>query len=395
MINRAPHFLLLLPTLAVIVGACGGLETPVGAITGRIVGAATTGAYVYPLGRPDLKVDVQPDGSYRLEAVPIELRALVLYDGFPMPDGRAELVQVRLTGGTENRIPDRFGGAGGLMPIAGTVLAAAVPDGGATPWRPTFTLPATVHAGITPDTGGVREIWPLPAGQYDVGAVLTGFDAGRITVTVSAAMTSAAPVPLLIDAGATAPGCGSVPVTPACENGLVCEPADGRCYECTASDASNCSSGCDLDTHTCNAPAPAVSTWCSPCTSGSNDCASATLPGLYCRVSEDSTTGTGYCTNGCTSDSDCSAAGFKCDEGRCKALEGCNGWVQTMGAVCYSDSRCASYLAGGRCSGDHDGLPGTCTAPCAVDGDCAVGSVTSFVCAPVPGGEMPLGCVPG
>ena len=162
MIGKAPHLLLLLPTLAVIVGACGGLETPVGAVAGRIVGAATTGAYVYPLGRPDLKVDVQPDGSYRLEAVPIELRALVLYDGFPMPDGRAELVQVRLTGGTENRIPDRFGGAGGLMPIAGTVLAAAVPDGGATPWRPTFTLPATVHAGITPDTGGVREILAAP-----------------------------------------------------------------------------------------------------------------------------------------------------------------------------------------------------------------------------------------
>lgn len=382
MVRGSRHIHVLLPVVAAIVGACGGLESPVGAVTGRIVGASVPGAYVYPLGRPDLKAEVQVDGTYRLEAVPTGVRSLVLYDGFPFPDGRAELVVQEILGGRENRIPDRFGGVSGLMPVAGTVLAAAVPDGGATPWRPTFNLPQTVHANLIPVTGGVYSVWPLPAGEYDVGALLEGFIAGGSTVTVSAATTSAAPVPLLVDLGATAPGCGAVSAAAPsrCENGLVCELADGRCYECTASDAGNCSSGCNLATRTCNAPAPAVSTWCSPCTSGSTDCESATVAGLYCRVSDGSTTG--YCTRLCSYDSDCSAAGFKCDEGRCKAPEGCAGWIQTMGAVCYSDSRCAYYLARGWCFGGSADRPGYCTAPCAADADCrvATGATSTFSC---------------
>ena len=253
----------------------------------------------------------------------------------------------------------------------------------------------TVQHGITPDTGGVRGIWPLPAGQYDVGAVLTGFDAGRITVTVSAAMTSAAPVPLLIHVGATAPGCGLSPSLPRARTGSSASlptgvatsarramrataragatwtptPATRRLRRCrpgarparrgaTTARRPRCLA-CTAECRKTRPPAPATAPMVAPPT--------RTVPPPASSA-----------TKGAARHWRAATAGSR----RCRA-------------VCYSDSRCASYLAGGRCSGDHDGLPGTCTAPCAVDGDCAVGSVTSFVCAPVPGGEMPLGCVPG
>lgn len=368
-----------------------------GEVTGRIVGASA-GALVYPLGRPDLQVApvVQPDGvaAYSLPAVPTSIDAIVIFDG----SDRAERVPVRLAGGTVNRIPDRFGAAATVaetvrMPLAGTVLAAAVPDGGATPWRPTFSLRATVHAELVPATGGVYAVWPLPAGTYEVSAALAGFEAGRTTVSVSAAMTSAAPVSLLIDVGATAPGCGAVPVTPQCGNGLICEPSDGKCYECTAIDTSRCPGACNLETHLCEAPAPAASTACSPCASAA-DCAT----GMICRIAYGAVSG--YCTfGGCSSDSDC-PAGFDCsDYGVCRAPKGCDAWIQTMGASCYSSSRCDSEYYGGLedgwCAGAVSETAGYCTAACQTDSDCAVGSVTSLVCrlGPSPYGER-MQCLP-
>jgi hypothetical protein len=382
--------------IALILSGCGGLGQPVGDVKGRIIGATSAG-HAYPVGRPDLAVPLvvgaDDVGTYSIPNVPNTVPAIVLYDGAPPPgvsavDGRAELVPIHVNGGEINVIADRYGAKAVLpaaqeglrMPRAGTVLAAVVPEGGATPWRPTFNLPQTVHANLVPDTGGVYSVWPLPAGRFDVGALLAGFKGGATTVNVVSGSTMTAPVTLPIDDGAVAPGCGAISGAPSqCENGLVCEPLDGRCYECTAGDATHCSSGCSSETRTCNAPAPAVSTWCSPCTA-STDCASATVSGMYCRVPDGSTTGT--CTKLCTYDSDCPAAGFKCADGRCSAPEGCAGWVQTMGAVCYSDYRCAFYLARGWCYGDSDDHPGNCTAPCAVDSEChvATGATSTFAC---------------
>ncbi|MGB8930435.1 MAG: hypothetical protein WCC48_04190 [Anaeromyxobacteraceae bacterium] len=350
-------------------------------MTGRIVGASVPGAYVYPLGRPDLKVDVQPDGSYRLEAVPTDHRSLVLYDGFPSPNGRAELVTLEIRGGNENPVADRYGAGAtsvpsGLkrMPLAGTVLAAAMPDGGATPWQPRFDLPETVHFGMTPATGGAIPVFPLPAGTYQLSAALPGFTLSAVAVTVAAGMTSPAPVALPIDLAATAPGCGSVPAdAPSrCENGLVCEPLDGRCYECVVPDDPHCTSGCDVATHLCKAPAASASTFCSPCSS-STDCGSSQVPNMYCRKSDDSTTG--YCTrSGCSSEPDC-PAGFLCSEGICRPPNGCGTWIQTMGATCYSSSsNCAYGLKNGWCQGAGDDHPGTCTASCRADVDCHVGT---------------------
>jgi hypothetical protein len=397
--------------LALILSGCGGLEQPVGDVTGRIIGA-TDGGYAYPVGRPDLVVPlvVGADrvGTYSIPNVPNTVSAIVLYDGAPPPgvstvDGRAELVPIHVNGGETNTIPDRYGAAAILsasqeglrMPRAGTVLAAAVPEGGATPWRPTFDLPRTIHANLVPASGGVYSVWPLPAGRFDVGALLTGFKGGATAVNVVAGMTMTAPVTLPIDGGAPAPGCGSVvgSAPTQCENGLVCEPADGRCYECTLSDVSHCSGnlvappdGVCKD-HLCVAPAAAVSTYCSACTTSAN-CAA----GFFCRVASGATTG--YCTtSGCSGSVQC-PAGFECaDGGVCRPPNGCDAWVQTMGAVCYSDDQCHGNLYGGWCPGRGDDHPGVCSAACRSDADCTVGTVTNFRCVLSPSGSTPLRCM--
>lgn len=381
--------------LALILAGCGELATPVGDVTGRVLGASTKGTlkpYAYPLGRPDLVVELAVDdpdgdgvgpGTYSFEALPTSIDAIVIYDG----SDRAELVEVTLIGGTVNRVADRYGAAssGALqMPVAGTVLAAAVPAGGATPWRPTFDLPQTVLQGLMPTAGGVLAIWPLPPGRFDVGAELPGFLPGVVggveAVTVSEATTVPAPVPLQVDLDATRRGCDAVTASgvPRCENGLVCEPADGRCYECTAADDGNCSSaGCNLETHRCNPPSSSASRFCSPC---SSDAGCST--GMFCRILTGATVG--YCTTaGCGSDSDC-PAGFDCKDEvsprYCRPPEGCDAWIQTMGAACYTNYRCDDDLEDGRCQGATSETPGSCTASCSNQRDCEVGAATNLLC---------------
>lgn len=367
--------------LAMFLVACGALESPVGEVTGRIYGASA-GAYAYPLGRPDLKTSLVPSGAgystYTLPEVPIEVQSLVLYDGAD----RAELVPVHVTGGQVNAVAERYGAAAPVdelvrMPLAGTLLAVAVPEGGATPWQPSFTLPATDHGGLVPASGGIFNVYPLPAGRYTLGAKLAGFVPGTAFVDVSAGATMPGPVPLPVDLGAPAPGCGAVSSSaPApCEGGLVCEPADGRCYECTTTNVVNCASGkCVAETHLCEPVALPQATYCAACTSSAG-CAT----GLICRIALGSVTG--YCTKaGCSSDADC-PAGFDCsDSGVCRPPEGCTNWIQTMGSVCYSNERCHDALEGGWCQRTSYEAPGYCTAACGDTSDCRVGTLSTLVC---------------
>ena len=229
---------------------------------------------------------------------------------------------------------------------------------------------------------GVLSLSALPG---FVPGVIGGVDA----VTVTEATTVPAPVPLPVDLGATRRGCDAVTVSgvPKCENGLVCEPADGRCYECldTPEGDNNCSSaGCNAETHRCNPPSPAASRFCSPCTSDAGCSA-----GMFCRILTGATVG--YCTTaGCSSDPDC-PAGFECEDegdyvryvlGRpyCRPPEGCDAWIQTMGSTCYSDDRCHDDLEDGWCQGESYGTPGFCTARCSEQRDCEVGANTKLVC---------------
>jgi hypothetical protein len=356
------------PVLVVaLLGACGGLETPdfvVGDLAGRIVGAAP-GAYVYPLGRAELKTRLAPDGSWTLHAVPVEVEALVLWDG----RDRAELVPVTISPGAQVRVADRFGADSGVaeplqMPLAGTVLVGVDPEGGALGWLPSFSVRGTEHAHVRPSSGGVEAIYPLPTGIFVVDAAQPGFLGGSASFAVAAGATSASQVQLLIDAGAQAPGCGSAP---GCQNGLVCDPDDGRCYVCTAADSSACTleEACDLTTGMCAPLAGGNRGLCAACAVAA-ECG----PGA-CMIQDEHASG--FCTRTCVGAADC-PAGFACDEGRCLPPEGCVEWIRTMGASCVNGSGCEDGLKDGRCVRPAPEAAGYCSAACLTDADCRVGS---------------------
>jgi hypothetical protein len=357
--------------------ACPELETPLATVTGRIVGASP-GAYAYPLGRPDLKVSVAvaEDWTFRLEGVPTSAGAFILYDGAPFPNGRAERVVLELAGGEENRMADRFGAGASVddvlrMPLAGAVIAAALPEGGATAIGPAYSVVETDHTDLVPATGEEAiAIYPLPAGSFDVTARLAGFVSRRVTVEVASGATMAVALALEVDTASPAPGCG---YALACDNDLHCETADGRCYACTSTAGCGPGETCATSVGLCQPPpGTSAGATCAACT-GTADCVSAA-----CVVPGDSLVG--YCSRGCATDADCQA-GFACDttSGLCTAPFGCDDWLQTMGAPCLDDADCDD-LSGGRCEHLPD-QPGYCTAACTFDADCRVGAGSAaFTC---------------
>lgn len=214
--------------VAALLAACPELESPVATVTGRIVGASP-GGYVYPWGRPDLKVAVASDGTYRLEAVPTSVEAFILFDGAPYPTGRAERVDLELEGGDVNRVADRFGGGATLvdealrMPLAGAVLATVSVEGGATVAGPSFTVAGTEHLNVTPLSG---LIYPLPPESFEVSARLPGFSGAQAPVDVAPGQTVDPALYLLVDATAPKPGCAALP---GCDGMLTCDVATGYC----------------------------------------------------------------------------------------------------------------------------------------------------------------------
>jgi hypothetical protein len=365
-----------LPAMAVFVGACGGLETPVssvGFVTGRILDAGP-GAYAYPLALPDQKVMLAADGSFRIDDVPVGSTAIVLWDGVQ----RAELAIAEVRPGGELALADRYGSSSVVpelqkMPLAGAVLAAVTPEGGAIASGPSYSFRLTDHVAVVPSSGGVTTVYPLPGGTFDLSALLPGFREGVAPVVVLSGATVAAQVALPIDLGAAAPGCGSAP---GCENGLVCDQADGRCYMCTAADSSACANDevCDAVAGLCKASGAGNADVCSSCGADA-DCSRGA-----CVIATGATTG--YCSLGCAATGDC-PAGFYCGatSKRCKAPEGCDAWLRTMGATCLSYERCEDELYGGRCEHPY-GEAGYCTAPCRSNTDCRIGTgaASTFTC---------------
>lgn len=354
---------LIVPALgALLLAACPELDTPLTTVTGRIVGASA-GAHAYPFGRPDLKVAVQADGFFRIEGVPTSASSLVLFDGAD----RCERVEVALRGGVVNPIPDRFGAVAGVdatlkMPLAASVVAAAIPDGGADPAGTAYAVDGTdVVARIQAAGQQSVTLGPLPAGALAVRAGLAGFVDGAGSVSALSGATVALALPLPIDLGSAAPGCGA---SLACLGGLHCNPTDGRCYQCTES--SQCASGetCDTTSGLCH-PTGAATWACAACATDA-DCDAAL--NLHClKIGA-----TSYCSHACTTFTDC-PAGFDCQNNRCTAPAGCNAWFQTMGATCVDSGNCDSHLYGGKCAAAA-GAAGYCTASCGTSADCQLGT---------------------
>lgn len=351
---------------ALLLAGCPQLESPLTTVTGTLAGASP-GAYAYPFGRADLKVPVT-GGTWRIDGVPTSVGAIVLYDGAR----RAERVPVTLGGGRENRVDDRFGDGATVddslkMPLAGSVVAAAIPTGGAVPWGTAYSVIGTDLEGVVQATGAESTtLGPLPPGDFQVVARRGGFRDLQLAVVALSGASVPLGLPLPIDATATPPGCAAGTAGMACEHGLHCNPADGRCYACVTS--ADCGPGetC-LATGLCKAASPASTVTCSACT-GDTDCASGVC------VNPTLAPAAGYCSTLCGS----CPAGFSCSpENRCVAPDGCTDWMLTMGSTCVTDADC-SELAGGICRLTPGGAaPGYCTAPCATPAQCQLGAWTA------------------
>jgi len=367
------HLATLLPSLAACaLAGCGALETPDlsrGDVVGRLAGAAP-GASVYPLGAPELKVALGPDGGFRLRGLPAGPARLVLFDG----GLRAELVEVAVAGAGVARVERSVA----AMPLAGRLVLTVIPEGGAAPVAPRYRLRDTDQAGVA-QADGSAVLFPLPAGPWELDTEMDGFQAAADGVAVDAGVTGGVEVRLQVATGGLL-GCAAI--GDQCRNDLRCDAGDGRCYQCRL-DRDDCGPGatCDPESRFCTgvdgSPAPPV---CSACQDDAA-CGGAAA-GAYCEKAAGAASG--YCSRrgSCP-------AGFALDEAdplapRCLALLGCHEFFEEFGEHCFSDSTCDEHdgIAGGYCRGaDRErGVAGYCTAACSQDVDCIV---PGFACDPV------------
>lgn len=350
--------------------ACGGLDTPDlsrGAVSGLVAGASA-GGYAYVYGSPQLKAGIAPDGTFEIDGVPVGTVSVILFDG----SDRAQMVAVEVRGATRAHV-DLTAAA---MPLAGGIVAAARPAGGTVGAGASYSVDGTVLAGVAAAPGALWvQLWPLPAGTYVARAALTGFVGVATPVAVLAGASVNSETNLAIDRDAPEPGC--VPNT--CHAPLVCNPADGWCYECLADSNCNAAAGETCVQHACvAAPGPGTRQVCESCGSGA-DCA-----GGLCIADPSGN----VCSRACAQDSDC-PSGFACSGSACAAPYGCAALTATFGAPCLESGACDDALKGGVCAGAvPPTTAGQCTAPCGGAPDCvaAVGLpyCTAGYCAAVP-----------
>lgn len=387
----------IVAALTLALAACGGLDTPdlsVASVEGRIVGAAP-GAFAYPLGRPDLRVEIGADGRYAFERIAVATGSLVLVDGVVAGEARARLVPLRLSGGDRTSVADEYGEYAGVadgtkMPLASRVYATARVRNGALVAGARFAVAGTHLADVATQPvplETVAELWPVPAGLFDVAAVLGGYTPGLAPdVDVPVAQSIDVEVDLDVDEDDDAPGC----LTTGCRGGLDCED-DGFCYECD--DDSDCASGrCDGEVHTCRADPASPVDACAACDPSVVDACGA---GNLCLPTGGAS---GYCTRTCADDADC-PSGLACREPSpgtraCLPLRGCAEYLATFGASCLKDEACSEGLNEGECQGRTAGdpKPGFCTARCEVDGDCPAS--LGYTCSHVESGTGDLFCAP-
>jgi hypothetical protein len=190
--------------LAVLLAACGGLESPdlaTGAVAGR-VDPAFPGARAYVLGRPEVRSELDAAGAFLLAPVPVGDVAVVVFDGSTRAGLRAARVRgaevtwvgpapaplAGADGGAQEPLPP--GGGSGALPLAGTIQARATASGGPVPGV-RFTVEGTELVAVAPGGGGDAPLGPLPPGTFELVARAEGFAEARRTIEVRAGETVA------------------------------------------------------------------------------------------------------------------------------------------------------------------------------------------------------------
>jgi hypothetical protein len=352
-----PTFAHLALTLALAAAGCGGFDTPdtsTGLVKGTLTGAGT-GAYAYPVGRPDLQVAIGQDGTFSIAGVPAGSQRIVLFDGGAQGAGRAEAVAIEVSGGNENVLAAR---AAADMPLASTVYATAVVQNGAAVTGALFKLVGTPLTNVGTQGSTVAALYPVPGGLFDVGASLAGFKDGLAQdQAVAEALSLDVEVPLQVDDDDAEPGCCSG----GCRAGLSCDESSGYCYECVGDGDCVAPATCDPDTHTCTGNGTTFEA-CSACNPQNNGSECGT--GGNCIVSGT----TGYCSRACGQNGATCPSGFDCVSNECVPPLGCTSYLAVYGASCFKDDTCKYALKGGVCLGSEES--GYCSAGCQTSADC-------------------------
>jgi len=335
-----------------LAAGCGGLDSPdlsTGQVSGRLTGDFKKGAaYAYALGAPETKALVADDGSYTLDRVPVGSSGkaqVVLFDG----DVRADIEVADVKPASRTRAGDRDSGT---LALAGRVVAAVRCSGGASGKNTAYKVD---EAALSADASGdVAELFPLPAGVFNVRATLSGFRENAREVAVASGATTTVELDLELDDDDGERGC----IANGCSDGRDCDEHDGRCYSCT--NDSQCSPGQKCDDHVCVLESGLERPACAPCT----DDLQCHAPG---KCITDSVSGGKVCSTTCAQSTDC-PAGFACNGGTCAPPAGCAAYLEEFGSVCFQESQCA--LSDPRCYGASGSNPGYCTSRCNSNSDC-------------------------
>jgi hypothetical protein len=356
---------------ALLLAGCGGLDSPdlgTGQVSGRLTGNFKRGAaFAYALGAPQTKVLVADDGSYTLDEVPVTSSGkaqVVLFDG----DVRADVEVADVRPASRTRANDRDSGT---LALAGRVVAAVRCSGGASGKNTSYRVD---EAALAADASGdVAELFPLPAGVFNVRAALSGFRENARSVAVASGATTTIELDLELDEDDDERGC----IANGCSDGRDCDEHDGRCYACT--NDLECAPGQQCDDHVCVLESGIERPACAPCTTD-GECHAPS--GLSPRCITDTVSGMNVCSSTCAQNSDC-PAGFACSSGTCAPPAGCLAYLEEFGSVCFEDAQCA--LSDAKCFGAGGSTPGYCTSRCNSNSDCP--EYLFYRCEQEPGGS--------
>ncbi len=389
--ERATSYLVL--ALAALALACsGGFDTPdldCGIVEGRLLNA-NAGGFVYPFGRPDLKANVDFDGRFSMQDVPVETTEIIVIDGPDPVDAtrRAQIVWgIEVQGAQRTSLPDLDVLS---MPFAGAVLAAVQPAGGATAVAARFTVVGTDQVDVVA-VSGTEGLFPLPPGIFEITASMAGFETTTSGTQVLEATTMPLLVPLPVDLSSSRPGCAA---TGLCRNSLVCNPADGFCYECVGTlpmadvdcvAAHGTGSTCSGFTCQGGTGATTGEDICGPC-ADDTQC----FPGVCVTYG-----GERFCSEMYGAFSCPAGFGRATDQGTtrdvCVPYDGCASYRIAFGSACFDNSQCATLFQllppDVSCVVGTSGA-GYCTGLCTTSEDCVI---PGWTCSP----GMPYGqCVP-
>ncbi|MFP2905278.1 carboxypeptidase-like regulatory domain-containing protein [Pyxidicoccus sp. 3LFB2] len=339
---RTTFHIAMATLLALVAGACGNLNNDpfrVGTVRGQLTEYDPAVALVSVVSQPGLRSNVDADGRFALERVPVGPVELFIV----ATAEKAARVGVTVQGGQSVEVKNVASKAAGFFDLKVKASQGERVTGAQ------VSVAGTPFQRLELDDKGRLRVGPLPDGCYAVTVSATGFPLVQAEACVGPGEKKEIKVDLEAAEDYINRGC----VVTGCADGLVCAP-NNRCRECY--EDSHCGPGLSCKGFRCEGPGEL----CAPC-DGDWKC----KQGATCQELPE---GGAACIAGCGDGAEACAPGFTCQGDRClpdaSRFEGCHGLLG-IGTQCDGDARCRDQgLTDGLCVG------GSCTVPCASDSEC-------------------------